>query len=319
MIGVLLKKTDSLQALAAYEKQLGTLAVYRDKAQALIDSLDTTEMASLVFGSNTIGALKSDLISSFGNALQNAPAEVHSQINSDYTPPGGDFMYELNKAGDGIVITRYTGDKNELIYPAEIEGYPVKEIFVSGASVVIPENVEIVRGRVSGFISLPSTLIEFNLWEFSGSAIDFSRCVNLERIGNAGSGNPVFKKLTSIDLSACGKLTSIGSSVFEGCKSLQTVILPDSVEKIGGKAFYGCENLTSINIPANIKSIGNGENSNYTFYRCTNLYNLTIPENITGITFYHTYSPSDGNFSGCGKLPLATRKRLQDLGYKGGF
>ena len=56
------------------------------------------------------------------------------------------------------------------------------------------------------------------------------------------------------------------------------------------------------------------------FTGCGELYELIIPENIQNITWRDREDYSfDGSFYGCGKLPLATRKRLQELGYKGKF
>ena len=73
-------------------------------------------------------------------------------------------------------------------------------------------------------------------------------------------------------------MTSISQSAFEGCSSLTSVTIPDSVTSIGGWAFYECTSLTSIEIPAGVTSIGPR-----TFWGCTSLESITIPNSVTSI------------------------------------
>ncbi|MBQ7798254.1 MAG: leucine-rich repeat protein, partial [Clostridia bacterium] len=52
--------------------------------------------------------------------------------------------------------------------------------------------------------------------------------------------------LTSVDLSNCTNLTTIGDCAFCDCSSLTSVVISASVTKIGISAFYGCNYLTSL-------------------------------------------------------------------------
>ncbi|GHU14807.1 hypothetical protein FACS1894161_5500 [Spirochaetia bacterium] len=88
--------------------------------------------------------------------------------------------------------------------------------------------------------------------------------------------------------------TFIGYSAFRNCKKLHTVILPDTLEVIDSNAFDGAEEL----------------------------YNLVIPETLTSLEFGEGHPfriETEDAFAGCSKLPIKTRKRLQELGYKGAF
>ena len=72
--------------------------------------------------------------------------------------------------------------------------------------------------------------------------------------------------------------TSIGSYAFEGCVSLTSINIPDSVTSIRDYAFSDCTSLTSITIPAGVTSIGS-----YAFYGCTSLTSIEIPDSVTSI------------------------------------
>ena len=65
---------------------------------------------------------------------------------------------------------------------------------------------------------------------------------------------------------------------FNGCTSLTSVTIPDSVTSIGGSAFYGCTSLTSVTIPDSVTSIGS-----YAFFNCSSLTSITIPNSVTSI------------------------------------
>jgi len=231
--------------------------------------------------------------------------------------PASDFEYELTADKKGVRIKAYTGKETILVFPATIEDMPVMELggFVDGElldmsgltnikEVTIPASVtKIGKYLFQQKQSLTKVTISEGLKEISESA--FTRS----------------KNLTTINLP--NSIERIGDFAFSGCSSfyLKTINLPDNVRTIGQLAFSGCSFLTTINLPANLKEIGPGA-----FIDCEDLNNIIIPDSLSSIKFltddnFYTGVLKDSNeaFKGLGKLPLKTRSRLEDLGYKDGF
>ena len=90
---------------------------------------------------------------------------------------------------------------------------------------------------------------------------------------NAFSG---CKSLQSVTIP--NSVTSIGNRAFSGCKSLQSVTIPNSVTSIGDEAFSGCKSLQSVTIPNSVTKIGDG-----VFCWCDSLQSITIPNSVTSI------------------------------------
>ena len=65
----------------------------------------------------------------------------------------------------------------------------------------------------------------------------------------------------------------IGRNAFYGCISLETVVIPSSVEVIDSSAFEGCSALESIEIPANVMEIGGN-----VFAYCESLKEIRVDE-----------------------------------------
>ena len=111
------------------------------------------------------------------------------------------------------------------------------------------------------------------------------------------------KKLQSIDLTICTKLTSIGSYAFNGCSSVQTLSLPSCILSLGSYCFQYCSSLTKIILPASLQEIGRAIFAYcsvlkelifedfigitvipYWMIRGTKITNITIPANVSEVT-----------------------------------
>ena len=127
---------------------------------------------------------------------------------------------------------------------------------------------------------------------------------------------------TKVDIGTCVTSTADGydinkiDGVFEGCKSLTSVTIPDSVTRIGDRTFGSCYALTSITIPDSVTSIGDRafisccalasitipdsvtRIGDSTFWTCESLTSITIPDSVTSISY--------GLFSSCSGLTSIT-------------
>ena len=78
-------------------------------------------------------------------------------------------------------------------------------------------------------------------------------------------------------------------SIFGSCKSLESVKIPDTVEKIAGSAFANCISLKQVIIPNTVKTI-----EDCAFLNCSSLKEIELPNEITSMGIYI--------FSGCTSL-----------------
>jgi hypothetical protein len=106
--------------------------------------------------------------------------------------------------------------------------------------------------------------------------------------------NEVFNKCKSlVGITIPNSVTSIGQEAFENCSNLASVTIQDSVISIGDWAFENCSNLASITIPDSVKSIGYEA-----FKGCTSLASVTIGNSVTSI--------GEETFSNCTSLANIT-------------
>lgn len=80
----------------------------------------------------------------------------------------------------------------------------------------------------------------------------------------------------------------IGDNTFYNCYSLASVTIPDGVTDLVNYALDTCHSLTTVMLPESMTSIGNS-----TFSNCSHLTSVTLPESVTSIgtnAFYECHS-----------------------------
>ena len=160
----------------------------------------------------------------------------------------------------------------------------------------IPDNVTSIGDcAFDSCRGLKSVTISNSVTNIAESA--FADCGALESI-TVAADNLNYKSVNNCLLTKDGKtlirgnnsgfipdgVTKIGASAFDGCSSLKSVTIPNSVTTIGGSsfsmrgAFRGCTGLTTITIPNGVTGIGD-----YMFKGCTGLKSITVPNSVTRI------------------------------------
>ena len=207
-----------------------------------------------------------------------------------YVEPYDYFTFKEN--GDGTVeLTAFDKEKapsTDIVIPATVsqnasgqwtEGdtYTVTDIF----SATSYRNGVFYNSGITS-IELPATLETIGDCAFhscSGlTSIDLSNCTSLTSIGDFAFCN--CSRLTSITLPS--NLTSIGEDAFWYCSGLTEVDLSNctSLTSIGGEAFAGCSGLTEVDLSncTSLKSIGSSA-----FFNCSGLTSITLPSSLTSI------------------------------------
>jgi len=81
--------------------------------------------------------------------------------------------------------------------------------------------------------------------------------------------------------------------------------------------------LQKVTFPSTIKEIRSSElnpiESGGAFEGCSNLTDIIIPDNLKSIAFKWGNRPAKTIFKNCGKIKLAIRQQLKELGYNGDF
>lgn len=148
------------------------------------------------------------------------------------------------------------------------------ESFLSGINCIIDNKIikPIVTPPVISYITFADPEVEricIENWSSDGIGLTYEDAAAVTDLSNK------FYENVSIvffdELQYFTNLTLIGSSAFNGCAGLTSIIIPNSVTSIGLQAFANCTRLTSITILNSVTSIeANG------FYSCP-LENIYVP------------------------------------------
>ena len=157
--------------------------------------------------------------------------------------------------------------------------------------VLTSSTTEIVKGMFEGCtslkcIELPSECISIQKNAFSGctelEAIQFP--LNLTLVGdNAFSDCSLLKNAEFLNIE------TIGAGAFNGCSSLEEIIINDGITELPTSVFQNCSNLSSFRIPNTVEIINSSA-----FRGCSSLRKIQVPSAVTKIGRY--------SFEGCTSL-----------------
>ncbi|MBQ2414250.1 MAG: leucine-rich repeat protein [Rikenellaceae bacterium] len=212
---------------------------------------------------------------------------------SSSTPGVGDDGTILGTPADNEIF--YTSSDGKIIEPHDpnvFGGVLVSNTYENGVGVMVFDRAitEVGQNAFSGKSKL--TNIELPDGIISMGYHAFSRCTALTRIVIPNSVTTmnmyVFSgcsKLGTVTLSE--NLSIIDVGLFENCTSLTHITIPNNVTYIGNPnstsnigAFDGCSSLQSVIIGSGVKTI-----SWNSFKKCSSLTNIVIPDNVTLISF----------------------------------
>ena len=191
--------------------------------------------------------------------------------------------------------------------------------------VVIPDSVIVINGRAfDNCTNLSSAPLPKNLNELGYNA--FRNCKgltsvfipkSLENIGTTGLLNDsyIFQGTGIKTVEFEKGISKIQYQLFQGCESLEKIVIPNTVNEIKSGAFEKCSNLTSVTIPETVTIINRDcfryctslekiilpskleEMGNNVFYNCSSLKEITVPDSVTDM--------GESIFANCSSLETA--------------
>ena len=181
---------------------------------------------------------------------------TYGDIFGDDTPEPEAHPFSINKT------TSTTGDlviqKERKIIAGKWKDYTFKIVEIADAAFRNNSPSGQNVNAVTGTVTIPNTI---------------------EKIGHNAFRHGAFKKVVFEEGS---QVTTIERATFEGCRYLEEVVLPASIETIKGTAFGSCEKLQKIVFEGNVPTFTNEEEE--PLYKRTATGNVLMPEG--GYNFY---------------------------------
>ena len=248
--------------------------------------------------------------SDFGGVAENALLVTDAVYERPYTVIG-DFVFGMQYDGYSytLALLRYYGNDKDVVIPYvkfdseyNYRYFEIAPGVFSGIgieSITIPfDDSEIRDFRIDALaeyptierLTVPYTFLFANDSSYVNESITHiyvtSMAFYYETIGTKFNS---YKALKEIVFSNDIDVYSVDNGIFADMTTLETVVLPDSVERIYESAFSGCTSLKNFHWPESLVSI-----ESKAFMNCTSLESVEPSENILGI--------ESNAFSGCTSL-----------------
>ncbi len=118
--------------------------------------------------------------------------------------------------------------------------------FVNTTGGYFPELRRTLKG-----VDLPASITKLGTNALRGVGF---RTIDLSQFTELGEGCLSETNITEVKLNA--EVKTIPAGMFSGCKYLESVAIPTTVEVIGNEAFRSCENLSSLTFAGQVETIG---------------------------------------------------------------
>lgn len=141
----------------------------------------------------------------------------------------------------------------------------------TGADTVITANAE--NEEVPSSITYLTVLGEYiSIQSFDDSVKELVIPSEIDGLPVKAIGSTAFQNCSTLESIVIPEgVTGIYAATFSGCTSLKNVTLPSTLKEISYNAFQNCISLEEIEIPANLTEVGSG-----VFQNCTNLRTVKI-------------------------------------------
>lgn len=242
------KPAYSLQATKAPET-VGETESWVDleqMASELATATDTTDPSDTTTDTTVAPVIQTTIVYIVYSETNLDSQTTQSSSNTLDEPEMQEYKYTINKESRSVTINKYLGDSALVSIPETLAGYTVTGIGdkcfqkQSIKGVIIPETVTYIGNNA------------------------FQDCKNLTSVTFFGAspgvtvGNNAFQNCPKLKTINLPEAKTIGNFAFDGCTSLEKMVLKPGTESIGEYCFRGCSSMTLIEIPDSVTYIGNG-------------------------------------------------------------
>ena len=266
----------TIKATSTYNPSITAEKTIRVTYEFIVDTLDSLA----IIGSDNVSG-----------------TEAH--YNVEYTPEGTIRTGVTWSITNGSAYAEIGNDGTLIILPAATSA---SSVTIKATSTYDPSitATKVVSVKYSNAIAIDPKVLAIGIangWDKDGDgSISVVEAKAVTTFGDIFKGSDI----ETFDASQFTGVKSIAMQAFKDCKSLTSLILPDTVTELGRASvvdtyspFRGCTALESIHIPIGMTYIP-------PFRNCTALREINIPESVT------TLANSNGIFYGCTSLSLTS-------------